>query len=116
MPLKPESALVIYEGVPKKGWKGGEDRHYLFMDNGADFNHSEHGLSYLYHVRRIDKGFDPNKDWTLFVKPNSALAIALTKMLTPQNESLRGRTFKFHKVTGEEFKDTRYEVTEIFEG
>lgn len=114
MPLQPEEQIVLYKSIGKETWDGGETRNYIFIDNGQDFNHPEYGLSYVYHVMRQDKGHDPNEDRSMYVKPNGALAIALGKHLTKKNPSLAGRSFKFHKVTGQELKDTRYEVTENY--
>lgn len=113
MPLKYGDAVVLHDGVSMKNWKGGETRQYSFQDEGQEFTHPDHGFSHVYKVRRLDKG-DPDKDWSMYIKPGSALGIAAIKMLTKEKQTLSYRNFEISKTTGAEQKDTRYDFKEIY--
>lgn len=98
-----------------KNWKGNETRRYYFADNGQDYIHPDHGSSYVYRVNRVDEKGDPKKDWSMFIKPGSSLAIGAQKMLTESKPILFRRTFEITKKTGASLKDTRYDFVEVFE-
>lgn len=114
MGIKHGDGVKIYDGVPLKQWKDKEARRFSIIDDGATFPHSEYGDSYVYHVNRIQEGYDPEKDWTLFIRPNSALYYGALEVLNADKPSLKGRTFDIIKHTGKENRETRYEWKEVF--
>lgn len=106
MPLKASDRKDFYQKVPLQGWKGDECRHMKFLTNGRDF-HTEYGLVYIYDVEYEDE------KRSLWVRPDGPLAYGLMAMLTPENDTLEGRTFEICKITGDKRSDTRYKATEI---
>lgn len=116
MGIKYGEGVKVYEGIPLRQWKNSEIRKVRILDNGATFPHTEYGDSYVYHVNRLDEGYDPAKDWTLFIRPNSALYYGALEVLTAEKPELQGRTFEITKHTGKENRQTRYEWKEVFKG
>lgn len=118
MPLQYGDGIVLYDGVAMKQWKSDETRRFEFLDNGQDYTHPDHGAQYVYKVHRLDGKGDPEKDWSLFIKPGSAIAIGALKVLTESRPTLEGRTFDITKNIikdkGDPKKDTRYEWVEVF--
>lgn len=116
MALKYGDGVKIYEGIPLKQWKNGQTRRIIIVDEGGTFPHSEYGESFVYTCLRVEEGFDPNKKWTLFIRPNSALYYGALQVLTKERPTLEGRTFDITKHTGKEQKETRYDFVEVFKG
>jgi len=93
-----------YPKVALRGWKNGETKDFLFLDEGVDYT-GEYGLVYVYHVKH------EKEDRTLWIKPRSPLAIGLQAIVNIK--PLQGCQISISKTTGAENKDTRYTAVEI---